>query len=136
MPVRRESIGKQIKKILQGRTLDPATAMLYTTATQLNRRYKKVTLFGLFVSDENTFLVRPHLFSSKKVARNAEEWNKWFQENYGKILRDPILPGMENRTGGKQWRLYRVIGWVPNDSAGLINSAPRKKRNKTKQAGR
>lgn len=134
MAIKRETIGKQIKRILRLRpNRDAATGMLFKQRRELTVKRKKVTLAGLFVSDENTFLVRPHLFESK-TARNATEWEQWFSENYGEILPN-ILEGMENRTG-KQWRLYRIIGWLPDDSTRLIRAKTRTQRNKTKQKRR
>ena len=130
MAVRRETIGAQIRRIMKLRpNRDEATGMLYKTRRELSTKRKKVTLIGLFVSDENTFLIRPHLFESK-TARNAREWEAWFADNYGDIL-PQILGGMENRTG-KQWRLYRVIGWMPDDSTRLVRAKTRSQRNKTK----
>lgn len=130
MAIRRESIGKQIKRIRALRpNRDDATGMLYKTRRELSVKRKKVTLIGAFVSDEGTFLIRPHLFESK-TARNATEWEQWFSEKYGEILPN-ILDGMENRTG-KQWRLYRIIGWMPDDSTRIIRAKTRTQRNKTK----
>jgi len=128
--IRRESIGTQIKRIQKLRpNRDAATGMLYKQRRELAVRRKKVTLVGMFVSDENTFLVRPHLFESH-TARNATEWTAWFQKKYGEILPN-ILEGMENRTG-KQWRLYRIIGWLPDDSTRIVRAKTRRSRNKTK----
>jgi hypothetical protein len=139
MAIRKESVGQQIRRILRASgKLDTRTGMLYQKREQLTRHYHAVTMFALFVSDEETFLLRPHVFESIKTKRNALAWRAWFKKNYGKILRENILPGMGNRTD-KQWRLYRIIGWVPgakNDRHGSSNSSARKPRNKTKRQGR
>lgn len=138
--IRKETIGAQIKRIQRiTKNRDAATGMLFNNRRQLSTRRKKITLIGIFVSDEDTFLIRPHLFESN-TPRNAGEWNAWLQENYN-AKHDPtstrlpiltnILDGMENRTG-KQWRLYRIIGWLPDDSKRLVRSKTRTKRNKTK----
>ncbi len=135
MAIRREKIGVQVKRVLRLYAhLDKATGMLYNNRRELSVKRKKVTLIGLFVSDHNTFLIRPHVFKYEDK-RNATEWNDWFADYYGTILRDTILPGMANRTG-KLWRLYRIIGWVANDRTGLIRSKIHHTRNKTKRAGR
>ncbi len=137
MPIQREKIGVQVKRILATRpNLDAATGMLYNKRAELTTKRHKVTLVGVFVSDENTFLIRPHLFESRDK-KNAVQWSAWMREHYGEILRGDtvngggILPGMEVRTG-KQWRLYRVIGILPNDSTGLVRAKIRKTRNKKK----
>lgn len=127
----KDTIKQQIDRIRSAHTnRDLDTGMLYNKRTELRRKMKKITLWGLFVSDENTFLVRPHIFESKD-GRDAQEWNAWMQREYGTILRENILDGMENRTG-KQWRLYRVIGWSADDNSRVIRAKTRKKRNKTK----
>lgn len=144
MAIRRTSIKQQIEKIRRVRTKrDDATGMLYNNRNELRKKMQRVTMFGLFVSDQGTFLLRPHLFESKKDARNAVEWESWFAEHYGAAPtesgRTPILINilskMEERTG-KQWRLYRIIGWMPDDNTRLIRSSPRKARNQTKRKGR
>ena len=144
MPIRKEMIGAQIKRIQRiAKKRDNASGMLYNTKRQLSTKRKKITLIGIFVSDEDTFLIRPHLFESK-TARNAREWGDWLQEHYtAKSIpgdnRVPILAnildGMENRTG-KQWRLYRIIGWLPDDSIRIIRAKTRTERNKTKSQRR
>lgn len=141
MAIRKESIGAQIKRIRSiAKFRDEATGMLYNNKRQLATKRKRITLIGLFVSDEDTFLIRPHLFESKKEPRNAREWEAWLAQHYrAKALpgekREPILTnildGMENRTG-KQWRLYRIIGWLPDDSTRLVRAKTRSTRNKTK----
>ena len=60
MAIRRETIKQQIARIRRAyKKRDDVTGQLYNTAADLRRRQKKITLFGLFVSEENTFLIRP-----------------------------------------------------------------------------
>lgn len=144
MAIRKETIGAQIKRIRRiARKRDLATGMLYNNKRQLTTKRKKITLIGIFVSDENTFLIRPHLFESG-TSRNAAQWGAWLRENYS-AKPDPdstrlpiltnILSGMENRTG-KQWRLYRIIGWLPDDSKRIVRAKTLSTRNKTKSQRR
>lgn len=143
MALRKETIGAQIKRIQRMAKNRDETGMLFNTRRQLTTKRKKITLIGIFVSDENTFLIRSHLFESN-TARNAREWGAWLSEHYS-AKPDPdstrlpiltnILDGMENRTG-KQWRLYRIIGWLPDDSKRLVRAKTRRTRNKTKSQGR
>ena len=133
MALRKETIGQQLKRISRLRLrFDAATGMMYNKPADLTRRRKAITLIGLFVSDSGTFLVRPHLFETKKTGRNAREWDAWLAENYGKILRESIIDGMDRRTG-KQWRLYRIVGWVANDNTRTIRAKIHQKRNKKKR---
>ena len=144
MPIRRETIGAQIKRIKRiAKNRDDASGMLFNMRRQLTMKRKKITLIGLFVSDEDTFLIRPHLFESN-TPRNASEWGDWLAEHYT-AKPDPentrlpiltnILDGMQNRTG-KQWRLYRIIGWLPDDRTRIIRAKTHTERNKTKSQRR
>ncbi len=135
MAIRKDTIGAQIKRIMATHNkLDRDTGMLYNSRRELAVKRKKITMLGLFVSDEGTFLVRPHLFRRREKL-DAAGWNNWLAENYGTILRERLLPGMGDRTG-KHWRLYRIIGWVANDNTGLRNTKAHSQRNKTKRARR
>ena len=136
MAHRKETIGQQIARIrATKKERDLLTGMLFNRRPELAVKRKKITVIGLFVSDENTFLIRPHVFETEKKGRNAAQWEAWLAEHYGKILRDNILPGMEIRTN-KQWRLYRIIGWIGGDSTGLVRPKIHQSRNKTKRKGR
>ena len=132
MASRRETIGQQLKRIKRLRLrFDAVTGMMYNKSADLTRRRKAITLIGMFVSDENTFLIRPHLFETKKRGRNAREWDSWLAEHYGTILRENILDGMNRRTG-KFWRLYRIVGWVGNDNTRAIRAKVHTTRDKKK----
>lgn len=134
MAHKKETIGKRLDKLRKAyKKRDNATGMLYNNAASLKRRYRKITMYGVFVSDENTFMLRPHIFeiSESKPARTPQQWSDWLSEHYGSILPN-ILAGMSNRTGGKFWRIYRVVGWTAGHaSTGTVHTAKRKKRNKT-----
>jgi len=112
-----------------------ATGQLYIKATSQRGAWREITLFGLFASDTGTFIVRPHVFTSKEK-RTAAEWNAWLGKHYGTILRERILPGMSERTGGKQWRLYRPIGWINHAHTWDKDTAAHRTRHKTKRGKR
>lgn len=59
MAIAKLSIKQQILNIVNGRKLDETTGFLYRNVTQLRRKSNAVTVFGLFVSDGGTFMVRP-----------------------------------------------------------------------------
>lgn len=135
MAIKKETVGAKIARVRAAyKHRDRSTGQLYNRKTELEKAWIAVTLWSLFVSDENTFLLRPHVFRSRE-SRNPVEWNEWLREHYGGIFRNSILPGMFNRTG-KHWRLYRVIGWTPDDNIRLIRAKVSKKRHKTKRQGR
>ena len=109
--VKKDTIKQQLDRITRVFPIrDLSTGMMYKTKSSLLVKRKKIILWGLFVSDGNTFLLRPHTFKTKKTGKNAVQWEAWLAEHYGTILRDSILPAMANRTG-KLWRLYRIVGW-------------------------
>ena len=120
------------------------TGQLYRLDSEKRTRTKTITLYALFASDHGTFLLRPHVFKTIKKARTPSEWASFLQRNYTTEPRDDdnrppilanILAGLDERTQ-KQWRIYRIIGWINSDNTFLANSRTRAKRNKTKQKGR
>lgn len=144
--MRRDTIRDQLERIrtLAG-TVNESTGKLERAGSRASADtlYKKVTLFALFVSDEETFLIRPHIFNSND-GRTAREWFAWFREHYTTARPDNgepgiltnILGGISRRTGDKHWRVARIIGWAPNDRSSIIHSAQSKTRNKTKHKRR
>jgi hypothetical protein len=124
---------------------DMVTGQLYSKASDRTRRSRKVTMYGLFVSDHGTFLLRGHLFETKRTPRTAMQWYEWFREHYSHgpqgetdragILQDSILPGINARTG-KIWRLYRIIGWVRGDKSKQTYDPPVSRRRNKKKSQR
>lgn len=142
---RRETIRDQLEKVRRlGGELDPTTGMLRKSRAQLKAHYSKITLFTLFVSDENTWLLRPHVIESKEEPRTPHEWHEWLRDHYTTRSRPDGLPGMltqildgiSARTGDKHWRVYRVVGWVPHDRSSIIHASTRARGNKTKRSRR
>ena len=129
MAIRKDTIKQQIQRIRAAfpkRNL--STGQIYNHGNEQRGKFKTITLYSVFVSDEGTFLVRPHVFRSADP-RTASDWEEYLSEEYGNIL-PRILDGMEARTG-KQWRNYRIIGWTKNDTSQLKDSPTRTRRNKT-----
>jgi hypothetical protein len=94
-------------------------------------RWKKVTLYTLFISDENTHLLRPHVFDSQR-ARSASQWSAWFAKNLRDIHVKAVLPGIGVRTN-KSWAVKQILGWAPLHAKHKSNhSRVAKQRNKTK----
>lgn len=106
---------------------------LHANPTETQGKWKKVTLYTLFESSEETHLLRPHVFETK-TARPAAEWHSWFRENVDAIIKRDIIPGINLRTG-KIWRVKHVIGWQRVISKSR-NTKPPARKHKTKQKGR
>ena len=111
------------------------TGQMYSDKVQLERRYRRVVLYTLFLSDENTHMIRPHVFD-KKRHMSGQEWASWFSEHLTKIHVGTILPALSARTGGKAWSVQQIMGWVGNAKYATRPTAKRAKRNKTKSKGR
>lgn len=98
------------------RTLSPnrsAFGQLYKEKSETQGRWRKVTLWTLFESSEDTHLLRPHVFESKREPRDARAWDEWFRRNLTEIQSKVIVPGINQRTD-KIWRVQRILGWQAN----------------------
>lgn len=142
--MRRDTIRDQLERIARlAGYVDKRTGRLRKPGASRGnpaQRFRTVTLFALFVSNEGTFLVRPHVFNSRD-GRTEKEWFAWFRKHYTTerpadgepgLLRN-ILDGLSRRSGGeKLWRVARIIGWAPDDRSAIIRSEKSKTRHKTK----
>jgi len=90
---------------------------LYRTDDDLQRSYFRATFWTIFRSDQNTYLVRSHVFYNiaKPVKRTPLEWHAWFSKNLDKIQRETVLTGLNNRTGRKYF-IYKKLGWIGHAS--------------------
>lgn len=107
---------------------------LYRNPADLKKRYTRVTLWTLFVSHENTHLLRDHVFNKKDPLSTAQ-WADWFAENLQDIHRNAILPGIAIRTN-KQWAVQRIIGWIGDAEHSSNPPSVGRKRHKAKRKGR
>src|SRR5689334_3301370 len=93
---------------------------LYREKSETRQSFTRVTLWTLFVSHENTHLLRDHVFS-KGDSKTPAQWADWFANNLGDIHRNAILPGIAVRTN-KQWAVQRIIGWIGDAEHASDNS--------------
>lgn len=125
---------------------------LYKHKADLRRKWSRVTLYTLFVSDEATHLLRNHVFQSTRP-KSARDWDAWFRTlvnpDDGHVHGDStdnmtrlsfiqsrsVLPGLALRTS-KSWAVQRIIGWVGGAKSQSHNSRMVKRRNKSKSKGR
>lgn len=107
---------------------------LYAVASETKQRYKQVTLHTLFISEENTHLLRPHVFK-KDEAMTPAQWHDWFSQKLEEIHKTAVLPGIAIRTN-KSWAVERILGWTGNVKHKSDSSAARSKRNQTKRQRR
>jgi len=96
--------------------------------------WKRVNFHTLFISSENTHLIRSHVFQSDHK-RTAEEWAAWFGEHLSRIHSQSVLPGLALRTG-KQWSVEQLLGWVPDVKHKSTSAAVGSRRNKAQSKGR
>ncbi len=104
---------------------------LYKEVSETKYAYSRVKLFTLFRSEENTLMLRPHVFIKKKPMLPAE-WSAWFGEHLKEIQRLAVLPGLGVRTS-KSWGVQRVIGWVGDAKYKSRNTAMDSRRDKAKR---
>jgi hypothetical protein len=114
-----------------------ASGQLYNKISETRGAYSRVTLYTLFQSDDDTHLVRDHLFESKKRARTSAEWSVWFGANLATIHASGVLPGMALRTG-KAWSVLKILGWAGDESTHeeISRRAPRSNRNQQVETNR
>lgn len=107
---------------------------LYKHKSETLQSYASVTLWTLFVSSENTHLLRDHVFRKSRPF-NAAEWSQWFSENLADIHKNAVLPGIAVRTN-KQWTVQRILGWVGDAEYAAEDSSAYRKRHKAKNKRR
>jgi hypothetical protein len=107
---------------------------LYKNVRDTKRRYKRVTLYTLFFSEERTHLLRNHVFDSKSP-RSPTQWAEWFAANLTEIHHNAVLPGLAIRTG-KSWAVQRILGWVGDVEHKANRAKMGRTRHKTKHKRR
>lgn len=112
-----------------------AYGQLYKNKSELVGSWGRVTLWCVFVSSDDTHLVRNHLFDTLPKHRDAEQWHQWFTLHLSKIHRDSVLRGLRIRTG-RDWSVHRILGWVADQSSGARKRASRKPKSAALSRGR
>lgn len=108
---------------------------LYRETSATKKRYKRVNMWTLYVSDENEHMLRKHVFESKKKHRTPEEWHEWFGTHLDKIQLESILPALSVKTDlSKQWAVSRYIGWTGDAKYASRSTAIHSKRHKAKSS--
>jgi hypothetical protein len=124
----------KIAKLRRAVPKHTASGQLYAKIIETRRLYTRVTLYTLFVSNENTHMLRDHVFNCIDP-RTPKQWAEWFTEHLQDIHRQAVLPGIAVRTN-KQWAVQRIIGWVGNAKHSTRPPAVGRKRNKALKKGR
>lgn len=121
-------------KIQQLRKVVPHASkygQLYKDRKQTSMRFRRVTLWTLFISDDGEHMLRPHVFE-KREPHSADWWHAWFSSHLREIHSEGILPGLAIRTDlSKQWGVKQILGWIGNAKYASRDSAVRSGRNKT-----
>lgn len=101
-----------------------------------NKRFKHITVFAIFVSNEGGTLLRDHRFGfSDGGGRTRREWKGWLDSNYGGIVSNNILTKYQELFGGF-WRLHTMIGWTAHVNKRARDTKTSTRRNKTKRKRR
>ncbi len=106
------TVGDKLRDLRALVPLGPSPlGQLYSAPGDLTRKYQSVTLWTIFRSDQNTHLIRPHKFISRKKARTSQQWRDWFAANIDDIQRKYVLSGLNDRTG-RTYFIYKKLGWI------------------------
>lgn len=105
-----------------------------TTLPAANKKFKKIVVFSIVVSNEGGVFVRDHTFGfADGGGRTRKGWKIWLDDHYMNVMRDTILDSYQEKYGGF-WRLHTLIGWTTHVDKRTRNTKASKKRNKTKRA--
>lgn len=126
-------------KLVQLQRIAPKASrygQLYRDSVDTTKAYKRVTLYTLFVSDDNEHMLRPHIFK-KQEAMTPAQWYAWFQKHLEKIHREAILPALSVRTDlSKPWAVQSIIGWKGDAKYASRNPKARASRHSSQQSRR
>lgn len=125
---------EKIERLRRAAPNASAYGQLYKEKSETSKGYKRVTLYTLFQSEEQTHLIKNHVFDAKEY-RTPKMWAAWFSENLSSVHRNAVLPGIAVRTG-KSWAVLKILGWVGHAEYSSKNSQVAGKRNKAKRKGR
>lgn len=129
--LRRMKIRDRLESLRRRAPNRDATGQLFKNAEELKRRYKRISLYTLLVSEENTHQIHEAVFKNNK-GKDRFEWAAWLAKHFEKIYVTGILAGIGLRTE-KKWSVQKIIGWVGHDSRKSENPKVARKRNKAKQ---
>ena len=106
-----------------------ASGMMYRNREKLAGRFKRISLWTILVSTENTHQVHECMIDKKQNPKTRQQWRVWIAANAANVYKTGVLPGLGIRTAPKQWAVMRVIGWTAHDRIAPRKSrAPRRKK--------
>lgn len=108
-----------------------ASGMLYKTRADLAGVFRRISLYALLVSTENTHQLYECVIEKKTKPKTRQLWAIWIAENARGVFENGVLPGLGIRTAPKQWAVKRVIGWTAHDKVRVSrkkNRAPARKK--------
>lgn len=110
-----------------------ASGMLYKNRKQLIGKYRRISLWTILVSTENTHQVYECVIQKKEKPKTRQGWALWISKNAQGVFENGVLPGLGLRTAPKQWAVMRVIGWTPHDLVAGSRAKKSKKRKARKK---
>lgn len=110
-----------------------ATGQLWKERAELSKRFKRISLYCLLVSEENTHQIHEAVIKKDK-GKDRAEWAEWLAKHFENIYVLGVLAGIGLRTE-KKWSVQKILGWVGHAKHVSRNSKMARKRHKTKRQG-
>lgn len=111
------------------------TGQLVASGAAFGGSYKRVTLWAVLVSSDDSHMVHPTIFN-KERAKSAREWYIWFRKHVAQVYANGVLPGVNIRTD-KIWSIEKWIGWQGGSAKSITrNSKLANGGNRAKRQGR
>lgn len=129
-----ETVGTKVRRIRRRFSRrQKGTGYLYRgSLPDVRKKFKSITVFAIFVSNEGDVFLRDHVFGFASGGRTRAGWKNWLDDNYGIIIREHILTKYQEKFGGF-WRLHTMIGWTAHVNKRARDTLLSKTRNKTKR---
>lgn len=102
-----------------------ASGMLYKSRAELAGKFRRISLYVILVSTENTHQLYECVIEKKTKPKTRHDWQDWIARNAESVFVHGVLPGLGIRTAPKQWSVKRVIGWTAHDK---VRASRKKKR--------
>lgn len=103
-----------------------ASGMLYKSRADLAGSFRRISLFVILVSTENTHQFYECVIEKKTKPKTRQAWAEWLSRNARGVFENGVLPGLGIRTAPKQWAVKRVIGWTAHGRVGARSKKKRK----------
>ena len=133
------SIADKLRQLRRSLPRKGAGGFLYFSKEDTQRASKRIKVYALLLSEENTAMLA-HIVVKKKTPHDAQWWAAWCSLNVVMVFRNGVLPGINLRTA-KAWHVEQWLGFcltASESNAVLTPKAPatRRPRNRANKKGK